>query len=181
MLQGYATEAQMTDSQTARDKHIRLVRQVEAILRLLRAEFQQLDASEGEVEQQVAEAKLTNLFRMLRTAYGEFKNATDPDVAMTDSNRSELVEACKHANRQLIQIHEQINHAIFSDERFVEHVGKFIDDFSIEVKSLLSQLKLLIGFTFQTYRPEGRPYIHRPNDPPARPKKLSQNRFLYQF
>ncbi len=174
LLQGYSAEAQMTDSQTARDKHVRLVRQVEAILRLLRVEFQQLDASEGEVERQVAEAKLSTLFRMLRTAYGEFKNATEADVAVSDSNRSELVDACKNVYLQLMQIQEKVNHAIFSDERFVEHVGKTIDNFSIEIKSLLSQLKGLISFTFETYRPEGRPYIHRPNDPPAKPNNYDE-------
>lgn len=174
LLQGYSTEAQMTDSQTARDKHTRLVRQVEAILRLLRMEFQQLDASEGEVERQVAEAKLSTLFRMLRTAYGEFKDAIEPDVDVNDSNKIDLVEACKKASRQLMQIYEQNNHAIFSDERFVEHVGKTIDDFSMDVKSLLNQLRGLIGFTFETYRPEGRPYIHRPNDPPSKPNNYDE-------
>ncbi|TWU08368.1 hypothetical protein [Stieleria varia] len=181
LLQGYLAEVQFSQSNAAKDKHTRLMRQLEVILTMLKSDFEGLDAFDSGVEKSVAESKFTELIRRLHTAQAAFKDATEPDVAITDENKEVIVEACKTARRQLTETHELVEHAVFSNDHFADIIGKSIDDFHVGVKSLIVQLRQLVEFKFEVYRPEGKPYIHRPKDPPQKKDNYSDFRKRLQL
>lgn len=175
LLQGYLAEIQTTQSNDAKDKHTRLMRQLEVVLAMLKSDFEGLDVHDRGVEEKFAQSRFTELVRRLHSSHSDFINIVEPDEPITDDNRGPIVDACKKARRQLVEVRELIQHAVFSSEEFAHIIGTSVDDLHVGLTSLIDQLHSLVEFEFKDYSPKGRrQHIVRPKDPPPKQNNFDE-------